>query len=104
MSRSVGWQPGWITCSALIDVNRRCQSRDGDLCTVPDQLLRRQDSNLDYRNQNPRCCLYTTADRRVLAPQVHRDMVTIRTSAQPSLTERSQASDTRERYPQDGVS
>jgi hypothetical protein len=26
--------------------------------------LRRQDSNLDYRNQNPRCCLYTTADER----------------------------------------
>src|ERR687894_521819 len=26
--------------------------------------LRRQDSNLDHRNQNPRCCLYTTADRR----------------------------------------
>jgi hypothetical protein len=25
--------------------------------------LRRQDSNLDHRNQNPRCCLYTTADR-----------------------------------------
>jgi Phage integrase family len=28
-----------------------------------DPLLRRQDSNLDHRNQNPRCCRYTTADR-----------------------------------------
>ena len=27
------------------------------------RLLRRQDSNLDHRNQNPRCCRYTTADR-----------------------------------------
>ena len=27
-------------------------------------LLRRQDSNLDHRNQNPRCCLYTTAEER----------------------------------------
>jgi hypothetical protein len=26
-------------------------------------LLRRQDSNLNHRNQNPRCCHYTTADR-----------------------------------------
>ena len=28
-----------------------------------DLPLRRQDSNLDHRNQNPRCCRYTTADR-----------------------------------------
>ncbi len=33
----------------------------------PEQLLRRQDSNLDYRNQNPRCCLYTTAEERAQA-------------------------------------
>ena len=25
--------------------------------------LRRQDSNLNHWNQNPRCCRYTTADR-----------------------------------------
>jgi hypothetical protein len=31
--------------------------------TPADLLLRRQDSNLDHRNQNPRCCRYTTADR-----------------------------------------
>jgi hypothetical protein len=30
--------------------------------TRADLPLRRQDSNLDHRNQNPRCCLYTTAD------------------------------------------
>ena len=36
-------------------------------------LLRRQDSNLDHRNQNPRCCLYTTADERA---ETHGHMVT----------------------------
>ena len=30
--------------------------------TGADLPLRRQDSNLDHRNQNPRCCRYTTAD------------------------------------------
>ena len=34
----------------------------------PDQPLRRQDSNLDHRNQNPRCCHYTTADRPLMVP------------------------------------
>jgi hypothetical protein len=38
----------------------------------PEQVLRRQDSNLDYRNQNPRCCLYTTAEERA---QAHLHMV-----------------------------
>jgi hypothetical protein len=28
----------------------------------PGPMLRRQDSNLDHRNQNPRCCRYTTAE------------------------------------------
>ena len=38
--------------------------------TVADLPLRRQDSNLDHRNQNPRCCLYTTADRASIVPRV----------------------------------
>src|SRR3954469_19546705 len=61
-SPSVDSPPGWMTCSVGTDVNWGCQTRHGDLGTAPDRLLRRQDSNLDHRNQNPRCCLYTTAD------------------------------------------
>lgn len=44
--------------------------------------LRRQDSNLDHRNQNPRCCLYTTADcwggllGRTSGPQTRTHIVT----------------------------
>ena len=41
-----------------------CQRSSGDLGTASDRPLRRQDSNLDHRNQNPRCCLYTTAEER----------------------------------------
>ena len=36
--------------------------------TGTDLPLRRQDSNLDHRNQNPRCCRYTTADRSSMVP------------------------------------
>jgi hypothetical protein len=36
--------------------------------TGADLPLRRQDSNLDHRNQNPRCCRYTTADRLSMVP------------------------------------
>jgi hypothetical protein len=60
-------------CSATSDVNCGCQRGGGDLGTAPEQLLRRQDSNLDHRNQNPRCCLYTTADERA---ETHGHMVT----------------------------
>ena len=56
--------PEWMTCSVGTDVNCGCQGRSGDLGTVPARPLRRQDSNLDHRNQNPRCCLYTTAEER----------------------------------------
>jgi hypothetical protein len=45
------------------DVTGRRQRRRVDLHMTADLLLRRQDSNLDHRNQNPRCCRYTTADR-----------------------------------------
>ncbi len=48
------------------------RARADDLGTGPEQLLRRQDSNLDYRNQNPRCCLYTTAEEWA---QAHLHMV-----------------------------
>lgn len=56
----------------MTDVNCGCQNRGGDLQTATDQQLRRQDSNLDHRNQNPRCCLYTTAEERA---QAHAHMV-----------------------------
>jgi hypothetical protein len=65
--------PRWMTCSVRTDVDWGCQGRHGDLGTAPDRLLRRQDSNLDHRNQNPRCCLYTTADERA---ETHGHMVT----------------------------
>jgi hypothetical protein len=49
---------GWRRVAA----NYRCQAGWHDGEHLPDLLLRRQDSNLDHWNQNPRCCHYTTAD------------------------------------------
>src|SRR5664279_5444924 len=50
-----------MVVGACGDLGRRLRRRRGP--------LRRQDSNLNHWNQNPRCCRYTTADRPGIIPR-----------------------------------
>ena len=59
-SRVLLRHPLAIRGGAAVSADEHRRQTDGSYRRAP---LRRQDSNLDHRNQNPRCCLYTTADR-----------------------------------------